>query len=236
MPRRRLSVVRLSVVLAAGALAVLALAGCRAEPGKAAFVGDTAHSKTDVDQVLEQIEHDGVQIPPAQQGRIRQLIVQDQVFVDVARRYATEHGYGEPTVNLEAAAQRLRPLPPSNAFVRLAAQTDAYRELLFSKAKSANPSDAELREVYQNLVDAGLRGSFEQIGPELRQVPSIGAALAVRKELTEAVRGYDVKVNPRYGPPSFPLLELTDQSGKQYPAVVLSYAPGAAKPVVHDLS
>lgn len=227
---------RLSVVLAAGALAVLALAGCRVEPGKAAFVGGTAHSKTDVDQVLEQIEQDGIQIDPAQKGRVRQLVVQDQVFVDVARRYATEHGYGEPTVDLAAAAQQFSPLPPRNAFVRLAAQTDAYRELLFSKAKPTNPTDAELREVYQNLVDSGLRGTFEQIGPELRQVPSIGPALAVRKELTEAVRGYDVKVNPRYGPPSFPLLELTDQSGKKYPAVILSYAPGAAKPVVHDLS
>src|SRR3989442_2726363 len=175
MPRRRLS-----VVLAAGALAVLALAGCRVEPGNAAFVGDTVHSKADIDRVLQGIEHDGIKIDPARLGEVRELIAPDEAFVDVARRYATEQGYGEPTVDLEAAAQQFSPLPPGNAFVRLAAQTDAYRELLFTKVKPVNPSDAQLREVYQNLVDTGAQGSYEEIGPQLRQVPAIGPALAVR--------------------------------------------------------
>src|SRR5215813_11322360 len=102
MPRRRLS-----VVVAAGALAVLALAGCRVEPGSAAFVGDTVLAKADVDRVLDQIKKD-VKIEPGSEGRIRRSIAQGQVFVEVARRYATEQGYGEPTLDLETTAQEVR--------------------------------------------------------------------------------------------------------------------------------
>jgi hypothetical protein len=230
MPRRRLS-----VVIAAGALAVLALAGCRTEPGNAAFVADTTHTKVDVQKVLDEIKRDFPKLDRSFEGRVRQLIAQDQVFVDVASRYAAEQHAGQPTLDLQTQSQKYG-LPPGNAFIKLEAQADGYRNLLLEKAKPVNPSEDDLHAVYQNLTKSGLTAPYEAVAPQLKQVQQLPYGIGLRAALTDAVHRYDVQINPLYGSADFPLLVLTGADGKEYTAVVLPLSASTGKPVVSDVA
>jgi hypothetical protein len=228
MPRRRLS-----VVLAAGALAVLALAGCRVEPGNAAFVGDTTVSRADLDRIADQYKKDGGKLEPADESRLRAEIAKDEVFVAVASRYADEQHYAKPQTD-EASLAQQSGLPESDPFLRIFAQADAYRKLLLSKAAPTAPSDADLHEIYQGLVKQGLNAPYDRLAPEIQQLAGIGQAITVRDELTKAMARYGVRLNPRYDG-RYPLLAVNGQNGS-VDIVVLSLSAGPAKPAVRDVS
>lgn len=193
MPRRRLF-----LVVAAGALALAALAGCRVEPGNAAFVGNTTYSKSDLDHIVAQFKRDGGTLAAEDEKLIRQEIARDQVFVGVAKRYADEQHYGEPTVDAGATAQQYN-MPPSDPVMQLLAQVDGYRTLLFDHIKAVTPTETELHEVYDFLVKSKVRvGTYAETRPELLRLDGFGQAMGVRRALTDAVRRYDVELNPVY--------------------------------------
>src|SRR5256885_1965750 len=131
MPRRRLS-----VVVAAGALAVLALTGCRIEPGSAAFVGDTTHSRAQVDSVLDQYKKDVGKDTLPDEGSLRDRIAVDQVFLDVAKRYATEKNLGGVQPDYASVASQNQ-IPESDPFLRLLVDVQAYENLLFKSVKAS---------------------------------------------------------------------------------------------------
>src|SRR5256714_2919689 len=113
MPRRRLS-----VVVAAAALTLAALAGCQVEPGTAAYVGNTTYTKADVDKILARVERDSSKLDPRQEQGVRQQISLFQVFVDVATRFAGEQHYGGPALDPPSVAQQIG-LPESDPYVQL---------------------------------------------------------------------------------------------------------------------
>src|SRR5690348_12239700 len=126
MPRRRLS-----VVVATGALVLAALAGCQVEPGNAAFVGDVTYSQSGVDDIAKKASAAG----GVDRGQLREEIVRDEVFVDLASRYADEHQFGSPKIDAAGVAGQIG-LPANDPFVVLLAKMDGYRRLLLSKVKA----------------------------------------------------------------------------------------------------
>ena len=94
-PRRRLI-----AVAAVGLVAAGVLAGCRSEPGTAAFVGGT--------RITDQQVNDGVKtisIPNVGPGPIRQTYVADLAFIALAEHYAKDHKIDLPAVTNDELAQ-----------------------------------------------------------------------------------------------------------------------------------
>jgi hypothetical protein len=228
MPRRRLS-----LVVAAGALAVAALAGCQVEPGNAAFVSGSSFSKAGLDHVVDQYKSDGGKVDATDEGAVRAEIARDQVFVDVASRYAREQGYGSPTVDTSQVEQGLG-VPASDLLVQLIATRDAYRSLLLSKATAVDPTDAELHAVYDLLAKQGLPLSYADATTQVRQLDGFGQAIAVRRELTDAMRRYGVRMNPLYD--STFVVMTANYQGQQIAVVGLPLASGTGSPAVRDVS
>jgi len=230
MPRRRLS-----VVVAAAALTLAALAGCQVEPGTAAYVGNTTYTKADVDKMLAQAERDSAKFDPKQEQGVRQQIPLYQVFVDIAARFAKEKNYGSPTVDTASLAQQSG-LPESDPYLQLYAKVDAYRTLLLKNADAVQPTDAQVREVYRYLIGKGVtKASYEELAPQLLQIQGFAQAIEVRRELADAVRRYNVRLNPLYDP-DFLLLSVQSQQGSDIAVVVVSLAGGNGAPAVRDVS
>ncbi len=118
-------------------LAGLALTDCRTQPGIASYVGDSRLTDNEVEQLVTTIETDvkngGGALEKEAYGNIRQLVVQLTVFTEIAKRYAAEKGLTLPEQDYEAAAQQFG-LPVTDPFVKLAVDSDSYRNLLLENA------------------------------------------------------------------------------------------------------
>lgn len=229
MPRRRLS-----VVVATGALALAALAGCQVEPGNAAFVGDSTFSQSAMDDIVKQVEADGAKLSADDQIGIRQEIVADEVFVDVASRYATEKGLGAPDIDAQSTAAQYG-LPPNNPFVLLTARTAAYQQLLTDKAKASKPTEADLHDVYDALVKQGTTSApYDKVMQQLHEQDGFDQAVVVRHELLDAIPRYNVRINPMYDG-QFDLFDVKTQTGS-VPVVLLPLAGKDSGSVVHDIN
>ncbi|GAB3139623.1 hypothetical protein GCM10027290_09120 [Micromonospora sonneratiae] len=191
---------RLASVVVAVTVGVLALAGCRSEPGVAAYVGDRSFSHQDVDRVVDEISE---QIRPEERGVLRRNVVQMLVVREVATRYAAEHDITVPTVDPVSFALSNR-LPPNTHYAELAATFNAAVEAVDRTAPSVEPTEADQREVYSHLTVQGvpISDSFESARPHLGQ-QQIGKAVGLRNLLRDALDEADVTVNPQYGNPSF---------------------------------
>jgi hypothetical protein len=231
MPRR------LITAALAGALALGALTGCRfVTANDAAFVGDTRYTQADVDKVVNTMHADGLDLSNVDLPTLRQTIVAQSVFRDVAKRYAQEKGYPAPTVDTDSIAQAVN-LPASDPFVQLVAEAQAYDTLLMSKVKPVQPTDADFHDAYELLLQqqAVSAGTEAQIKPQLQQNLSdaIGAGVALRNELTAAMTRYNTSVNPKYLPIGFPLEEAT--AGSTQVTIVELPLGGSQQAPVRDL-
>lgn len=232
MPRRRLS-----VVVATGVLALAALAGCQDVPGATAVVGDTSYTRASVNDVATTFEADLAKVPNAQkiddEAGLRETIASYEVFIGVASRYADENHLGSPSVDTASLASQSG-LPENDPYLQLFARSSAYRDLLLEKASSVKPTDAELHEAYGNVVKSGLHIPFDQVASQLPKVDRFGEAIAVLRELKDAIVRYDVRVSPMYGSLSFPILTVTNQ-GTDIDVIVVSLGGKDSDPVVHDV-
>src|SRR5262245_58087229 len=112
------------LVVALWVLGLGLLAGCRTQPGAAAFVGEVRITDAQVEATVNRIDADlraGARpegLPAEAYGNIRRAVVQLQVFVEVAKRYAAEQRYDAPTPDYADWAGRVG-LPQDDPFVRL---------------------------------------------------------------------------------------------------------------------
>ncbi|MBX7269125.1 hypothetical protein KIF24_25945 [Micromonospora sp. Llam7] len=216
------------VAVASLAVGLVALTGCRSEPGVAAYVGD--HRITD-DAVTEVIDDARAKNPspteadatvpgqepqlPGQEPQLpgRSQVVSTMVLGEVCERISAAEGY-RPQSQVEPAqvAQGIG-LSPDTGYVRQVAEL--YTCL------SGIPAGSPVAPTEQELIDlvaAGKRAgavppevTVEQAasqldGDQLRQ------ALATRNSLSGAVEAYDVTVSPRYRPLVFPVLSFTGEA------------------------
>ncbi|NLU79357.1 hypothetical protein HCA58_13390 [Micromonospora sp. HNM0581] len=213
--------VRRLVAVASVAVGLVALTGCRSEPGVAAYVGDHRITEDAVTEIIEDAQATNPiptgtdDVPPGQEPQLpgRSQVVSTLVLGEVCERISAAEGYRpEGQVDPAQVAQGIG-LSPETGYVRQVA--DLYTCL------SGIPIGAPVAPTEQELVDlvaAGKRAgavpaevTVEQAaaqldGDQLRQ------ALASRNSLREAVETYDVTVNPRYRPLVFPVLSFTGQA------------------------
>ncbi|MCZ7420876.1 hypothetical protein O7605_15265 [Verrucosispora sp. WMMA2121] len=216
------------VAVASVAVGLVALAGCRSEPGVAAYVGDHRITEDAVTEVIEDVQAknptptEGDEAPPGQEPPLpgqepqlpaRSQVVSTLVLSEVCERVSADEGY-RPQNQIDPAqvAQGIG-LSPETGYVRQVAELYTCLSGIPIGAPVA-PTEQELTE----LVEAGKRAgavppevtveeaAAQLDGDQLRQ------ALANRNSLREAVETYDVTVNPRYRPLVFPVLSFTGQA------------------------
>ncbi|HZN71508.1 MAG TPA: hypothetical protein VFC00_07480 [Micromonosporaceae bacterium] len=192
--RRRLA------AAAAGVLALLALpalAGCRVEPGAAAFVGDLRIPEQRVDEIVGSV---GDRVPAEQRGGFRQEVVSMLVLIEAGTRYAQAQEVQLAQAQPATVAERLK-LPVGAAYTQLVAHYRSVMTALEGRATPAAPSEADQREAFANATIDGqpVTNSFDQVRQFFNE-ETMGAAVGNRNLLAEVLRGADVAVSPRYAP------------------------------------
>jgi hypothetical protein len=197
---------RVVAVIAMGVLATVALSACRSEPGAAAFVGPTRITNAHISQVIKSV--------PAGSGLTgddaKKLAIEDTTFNDLVAKLAKDKGYGSVTPDQAEISQIATQLKistaaaASNEFIKLLAQTTAWEKLLVAKLPPVTPTDADLREVFDNLqkanvIQAGV--TYEQAKSTIAGIQGIGTAFTVRDAVVAAAKKYDVSINPRWAAP-----------------------------------
>lgn len=225
-----------AVVLAAGAII---LAGCRSDPGVAAYVGDTAYSQDQVVDISDEayaklrdlVKSQSAQAADGAEAVVRPVTEQEVVATlvsrDVLKALAEEKRITPISIDPSRVAQRVQ-VPAEAEYVKLLAEGEGYRQALMQQASTASPDDADLREVYRNLVEASggaYTDSFTQFKSNLtaQDTQLVGRGAALRKDLQAKAEDLNVKVNPRYAPAELSLVEVSDQSGGVHPLLAASF-------------
>jgi hypothetical protein len=205
------------------------LAGCQSKPGVAAYVGNTEISVDQVNKIVSDLD-DAVQqrqgsIPDTAYGNVREQVLGDLVFVEVAHRYADAQSFSQPPINVDDVAQQTG-LPTSLGFVTLEAQADAYHNMLLSRVTASTPTDADLHDVYNRAPH--VQESFDQVKSQLQALQGLPAALGLRRDLQKALNDDHVVVNPRYRGIEIPLYSVRTGDGSTFTAVALTLGTASA--------
>jgi hypothetical protein len=239
---------RLASAAVVASLAVAGLSACRSGHDVAAYIGDrqiTADRVTGVyDEVQRSVAAAGPvpagQIPPTPVTRadVLGVLLGAELLPEVARQQNVTLP-ADTSVDRYAAGIRLQ---PDLEYTKLFAQANAYSEALLQKTTppAGQPSDADLREVYDAISAAARRagqdaGTFEQFKGGLADQgkQAVQAASSVRAEINQAAGKMDIKINPRYGAAAVPVLSTITQSGDY---ILLLRAPIADQDEVAPVS
>jgi hypothetical protein len=247
---------RLSAVAVAGALAVAGLAGCRSDPGVAAYVGSTQITETQVDKIAEETEtlvaqHNEARNALSEEKRAtlpdddrlsydavaptRERIVSTLIFGEVCRQMRQEGGKSAPPAEETAAKQvaHAESLPEDAPFVQDRVEYYSCLSSLSGEAPPVTPTAEQLRELYDRGVAAKVFEAaqpFEQVAAQLAANEQVRGAFGARQVLVAAVEGHDVTVNPRYRPLELPILIFSQNDT----AVSVPLSPVDADPAVAD--
>ncbi|MFI6779782.1 hypothetical protein [Micromonospora sp. NPDC050276] len=205
------------------ALGLVALTGCRAEPGIAAYVGDQRITDLQVAAAMKDLrtknptpsgEPSASGQPAAQQPTLPEAadVVRAMVLTKVCEQLSAEKNYqprGQVTV--DQAAQQLG-LSPETGYVREVATF--FTCLSGLPTEPVEPTKQEMADVIAAGRAAG------KIQPQVTDEEAAGrlngeqlqGALATKRLLGDAVDRYDVTVSPRYRPLEFPLLSFADDA------------------------
>jgi hypothetical protein len=213
---------RLALVAVLPILGVLALTGCRSEPGVAAYVGAKKYTIEQVDALAREVEGRVRDFGNVRQTVLSWLIIRETGWAELQRRNLNPAA-GDPTgpqIDLQ--------LPAGSPLAQLAADQAVVVSQLLKTVTPAEPTEADQRAVY-GLLDAGGRAlpPFEEVRQYLTK-ESIGAQLALRSELSGLLKAANVQVNPRYAPLVFP---IGVQIGQVPGSVLLPRTPGSMSPV-----
>jgi hypothetical protein len=233
-PRRRLI-----AVAALGLLGIGALAGCRSQPGTAAFVGGTRITNAQVEAGVKTIS-----IPNVGPGPVRQTYVADLTFIALAEHYAAANKIALPAVTADELSQEAQSVnipaakAASNPVVRALAQSGKDLGTLIQAMKPATPTDAQLMEIFNRAKAAGLtKDTYAQDKSTIEQIQGLGQAVALQNELAKAAKTYKLEISPLYLPTpvpgkpdtglEFPVLQLQNQQAG-VPVTVLGVPLGGS--------
>ncbi|MEV1288971.1 hypothetical protein [Micromonospora sp. NPDC049679] len=201
---------RLVSIPVIAAVGLLALAGCRSEPGVAAYIGDTKITEDRVTAIVDdattQLGENAEAQPPT-----RAMVVSTLVLREVCDRLNPVPPAGQPTpppVSPEQLSQNLG-VPPTTTLAKESAELQTCLMRIQAGPPIA-PSAEQLADVVTRGKAAGAippdfpadQAAAQLDGEQLR------SALASRKAISEAVDRYHVTVNPRYRPLEFPVLRF----------------------------
>jgi hypothetical protein len=214
-------------LVALGALEVLVLAGIAGsthpveasasactDPAVAVDVGGVAITEAEVDGVVAQVREalEAVvarELPDAEEAERAEAltvrieaehyaVVERRALTEATLAYAAETGLALPSPDLAGTASAYG-MSTESDYVRVVAEYQAAMAgLEGSLLAPAVPSEADQREVYDNVVAQGLTQTpFEQAQPMLNQ-QLLGGPVALRNLIATVVDQADICVNPRY--------------------------------------
>src|SRR5262245_16005368 len=140
MPRRR----RLAAVAALALLAALVLTGCgKAQPGTAAYVGDTRYTESHLDDLIDEIR----QVAPDQAEKLREQVLIQLILSDLAHRAAEAADVTVPPAGYDEYAQELG-MPADSKFVQLVAGYAAAIGALRDSVEPVQPTEEEFQDIW----------------------------------------------------------------------------------------
>jgi hypothetical protein len=233
---------RLASVVAVAALAVSGLAACRSAPTVAAYVGQDRITEDRVSGVLDDARQNKVtaaQGPQAPEIK-RQDVVDTLVGLEVMRHIAKQRGLTATELDAARVAQAVG-LSADAEYVALYTE---YRGLLNAASaggKLAQPTQADLRDVYNRLTAGGAipsGASFEQFASSISQQDqqTLAQNIGLRNDLQPEIAKLNTVVNPKYTVPELPLVSAQGPDGQALPLVVLPFAKSTGSPTVVDAS
>jgi hypothetical protein len=130
-------------------------------------------------------------------------------------------------------------LPESDPYTRARAEADAYQTLIQAKITITEPTDADLREVYDRVVEYSkvhgvdlVQGqSFDELKSAIKNTESVANGIAFRNAMRTALTSYRIEVNPRYQPVEYVVTRLPVAQQPAFTAVVLPLGASTA-PVI----
>lgn len=179
---------RLTTAAVAGALAALALAGCRSAPSAAAYVGDSRLTEA---QVTDMVDSTG--------GRIsREGVVLSFVLANACKQFAADAGFS-PNTQQGAQALSTEGLDQSTEIGRL--RLEMHSCIYGAPDAGVKVTDEDLRWFYDDAIKYGAiqpNVTFEQVKPELSGSQEVVQTLALRRMWADATAKQDISVSPRY--------------------------------------
>jgi hypothetical protein len=207
---------RLAPVAVLALVAALVLTGCRSRPEVAAYIGDMRVTVAELDAIVDEATRERVSADRV--GDVRSIALSSMIFLEAAKRLVAERKLPAPTVNPQATADSLQ-LPVGLRLVQISAESDAYRDLILKQPTEEQPTDADLRSIYEQANVPNI--DFEAAKPQIAQIPEVPPTLAAKRALTRVLSELSISVNPRYGGNlQITLLEL-QAGGEAFKAVVL---------------
>jgi hypothetical protein len=232
---------RLATVALAASLAVAGLAGCRSAPSVAAYVGQNRISEDRVSAVYEEARANAVTAAAGQEAPAikRQDVVDTLVGLDVLREIARQRGLSPTALNADQVAQAIG-VKANAEYVRLYSEYRGLLNAVGSGAKPAQPTAADLRDVYNRLTAGGANpngATFEQFSTGISDTDkqTLAQNIGLRNDLQPQIAKLNTVVNPRYSAPELPLVSTQGADGQELPLVVLSFAPSQGTPPVVDV-
>lgn len=233
---------RLASVVAVAALAATGLTACRSAPTVAAYVGDDRITEDRVSGVLDEAKQNritvaGQQAPPEIK---RQDVVDTLVGLDVMRQIAGQRGLTPSALDPAQVAQAIG----LNTAAEYVALYTEYRALLNAASKAgkpAQPTEADLRDVYNRLTTGGANPNgvpFEQFKSSISEQDQqvLAQNIGLRNDLAPQIAQLDTVINPKYTVPELPLVSAQGPDGKPLPLVVLPFAESTGSSTVLDVS
>jgi hypothetical protein len=215
---------------------VTGLSACRSEPAVAAYIGDVKIADSRARAVYDEVHKALAAAQPSANGApAREVTRADVVGVLIGAELLPELAKQQNAtlasdIPLETYAAALQ-LPAKTEYTRLYVQASEYARALLPKVTSApQPTDADLHEVFDALINAtGTTGTtFEQFkgGLSADNTKAVQTAAGLRQEIDDAATKAKLRINPRYQGASLPVLQ--SQLQQNGPLVRLMSAPLAA--------
>ncbi|HWS34572.1 MAG TPA: hypothetical protein VN408_17760 [Actinoplanes sp.] len=242
---------RIASIVVVASVVVAGLGACGFQPDLAARVGGAQTITEDrVQQIWDESHEAVLKTKPAEQASAEPVrvpysrgdLVRAMVSRDLYGRLAATKGVPLPTgVAYDRAGAQLG-LPGSDEYVHLYADTLLLQNALAAAVTNPPaPTEAEVRDVFDRIAaNGGIQPGtdFAQFSSMLsaQDRTSLGAALAVRRDVLALADQVGIEINPRYQPFELTLLGVTNQStGQAYSVVGAVLGEDMRVPVV-DLS
>ncbi|BAL85972.1 hypothetical protein AMIS_7520 [Actinoplanes missouriensis 431] len=238
---------RLASAVVVASLAVGGLSACRSQPAVAVYIGNSAHiTEHQVQRIWDETEDVLVKASngrPVRMPIVRADIVGLLLTHELLERVAGERGVTVPgAMPYDEVAQQIG-LPAGAELTRLYTENALTRQYLLESAASgtaAQPSDADLRDVYQRFTDNEVAlPAYAQFaaGLEPAQKQELQSTFALRDDMEGVVDKLDVEVSPRYENLEVALANYTDQNtGRSFALVSVPFGEPGGEPLVVDVA
>jgi hypothetical protein len=213
---------RLALVVVLVLVGGVILAGCRSQPGVAAYVGDKEYTVRQIDDIVDRIVKLNAQRAQEQSGQLpipisRQLVLGLMVYGDLQAELLTQRGLSPSSGNVQGVAS-VYALPVGDLYTQLLGTYFDRFQVLRQSASGPEASRDQVLRFYRAGVDGGAFPAGvpdEQVVAGLNAT-AVGAEFAAQAVIEQAAKEKHIVVNPRYAP--LPMPTLVSQQG---PRIVL---------------